>query len=82
MLRIDGEGGVVKDSKGHGSEAKGGAKVAQSAHAAHQSGVMDAIGHYGPWVAKNAAKIYLAQAAAGAAAGFAYPFLKVAGIVP
>lgn len=78
----------MRDAKGHGSDPRGGAKVAaqwraaQPPAAAHQSGVMDALGKYGPMVAKNAAKIYVAQAAAGAAVGFAYPFLKLAGWVP
>lgn len=77
----------MRDAKGHGSDPRGGQKAvaalrAQPAPAAHQSGVMGAIGHYGPWVAKNAAKLYVAQAAGGAAVGFAYPFLKLAGWVP
>lgn len=79
----------MRDAKGHGSDPQGGAKAAQdwrAGHpkvaAAHQSGVMNALGKYGPWVVKNGAKLYVAQAAAGAAVGFAYPFLKLAGWAP
>lgn len=81
----------MRDAKGHGSDPRGGQKAVASyradhpalpAPAAHQSGVMNALGKYGPWVVKNGAKLYVAQAAAGAAVGFAYPFLKLAGVVP
>lgn len=76
----------MKDARGHGSNARGGRKefglrgTAGAAPAAHQTGVMAAIAKHGPWVAKNAAKLYFAQAAAGAAVGFTIPILKAAGL--
>lgn len=76
----------MKDARGHGSDSRGSRKefglrgTARAAPAAHQSGVMAAVGKYGPWVAKNAAKLYFAQAAAGAAVGFTVPILKAAGL--
>lgn len=75
----------MKDARGHGSNARGGRKEfglrgTARAAPAHQTGVMAAVTKYGPWVAKNAAKLYFAQAAAGAAVGFTVPILKAAGL--
>lgn len=70
----------MKDAKGHGS-------------AAHQSGVEAArsiprtglLGRFDPETAaryaKLAGKVYVAQAAAGAAVGFTIPFLKYFGVM-
>lgn len=70
----------MKDAKGHGSAAH--QAGVDAARAVPRSGLMS---HFDAATAakigKFAAKAYVAQAAAGAAVGFAYPWLKYFGVL-
>lgn len=73
----------MKDAKGHGSDARGGQKAAAQWRAAHQSGIGASVPDRSKAaeMAKLAVKLYLAQAAAGAAVGGAIPWLRFFGVM-
>lgn len=77
----------MKDAKGHGSDPRASHKLVADYRAAHQLGISAAVPSSSDATAKAAKiaaiamKLYIAQAAAGAAVGGALPWLRLAGIL-